>query len=113
MVPAFTWYTGCPEQSFLEGVPTWSLDLTFYPPHKIFYHQSSGPWHRKRHFEAINVQLLANEDVFLAGDLPRCFIEEVSVLQAILTVSEVTTGAALTGVTNLKAAPEVTQTKPF
>ena len=78
---------------------------------RYFYHPPAGPWHRKRHFEAINVQLLANEDVFLAGDLPRCFIEEVSVLQAILTVSEVTSCATSTGATDLEAAPKETQTK--
>ena len=44
---------------------------------------------------------------------PRRFIEEAPVLQAILTVSKVTSGAVLTGVVDLEAAPEVTQTKPF
>ena len=50
---------------------------------------------------------------FKAGDLLRCFIEAAPVLQAILTVSEVTSGAASTGVADLEAAPEVTETKPF
>ena len=48
-----------------------------------------------------------------AGDLLRCFIETSPVLQAILTVSEVTSGAASTSVADLEAAPEVTQTRPF
>jgi len=34
----------------------------------------------------------------------------VPVLQVILTVSKVTSGTASTGVTNLKAAPEVSNT---
>ena len=50
---------------------------------------------------------------FKAEDLLRRFIEAAPVLQAILIISEVTSGAALTGVANLKAALEVTQTKPF
>ena len=49
---------------------------------------------------------------FKAGDLLRRFIEVVPILQAILIVSEVTSGAASTDVANLEAAPEVTQTKP-
>ena len=51
--------------------------------------------------------------VFKAGDLLRRFIEAAPVLQAIFIVSEVTSGAASTGVADLEAAPEVTQTKPF
>ena len=50
---------------------------------------------------------------FKAWDPLRRFIEAAPVLQAILTVFEVTSGAASTGVADLKAAPEVTQTKPF
>ena len=50
---------------------------------------------------------------FKAGELPRRLIEAVSVIQAILTVSEVTSGSVLSGVANLEAAPEVTKTKPF
>ena len=51
--------------------------------------------------------------VFKAGDLLRRFIEAAPVLQAIFVVSEVTSDAASTGVADLEAAPEVTQTKPF
>ena len=111
--PAFTWYTGCPKRSFLqEHLPgLWTLPFILSP--RYFYHPPAGPWRRKRHFEATNVPIPANEDVFKAGDLLRCFIEAAPVLQAILTVSEVTSGAALTGIADLEAAPEVTQTKPF
>ena len=31
----------------------------------------AGPWRRKRHFEAINVPLLANEDVIFKLETPR------------------------------------------
>ena len=51
--------------------------------------------------------------VLKAGDLLRRFIEAAPVLQAIFIVSEVTSDAASTGVADLEAAPEVTQTKPF
>jgi hypothetical protein len=40
-VPAFVWYTGHLERSFLEGVPTWSLDLTFYALSKLFLSSAS------------------------------------------------------------------------
>ena len=50
---------------------------------------------------------------FKAEDLLRRFVEAAPVLQAILTVSEVTSGAASTGVADLEAVPEVTQTKPL
>ena len=42
----------------------------------------------------------------------RPFIEAAPVYQAILSVSEVTSGKASTGVADLETAPEVTQTKP-
>ena len=59
-------------------------------------------------------QFRKNEDVFLKLETPpRCFVEVAPVLQAILTVSEVTSGAASTGVADLEATPEVTQMKPF
>ena len=52
--------------------------------------------------------------VFLKLETPQyCFIEAALVLQAILTVYEVTSGAASTGVADLETAPEVTHTKPF
>ena len=51
--------------------------------------------------------------VFKAGDLLRRFIEAAPVLQAIFIVSEVTSDAASTGVADLEAAPEVTQTDGF
>ena len=50
---------------------------------------------------------------FKAWDPPRRFIEAAPVFQAILTVSEVTSGAALIGVVDLEAAPEVTKTDRF
>ena len=79
-----------------------------------FYHPPAGPWRRKRHFEATNVPIPENEDVFLKLQTPLCcFIEATPVLQAILNVSKVTVDAALTDVADLEAAPEVTQTTPF
>ena len=48
-----------------------------------------------------------------AGDLLRRFIEAAPVLQAILTLCKVTSVAALTGIADLEAVPEVTQTKLF
>ena len=63
-VPAFVWYTGRPERSILERVATCSLDLTFYALPKLFLPSTSGPWRLTRHFEAKNVPLPANEDVF-------------------------------------------------
>ena len=46
-------------------------------------------------------------------DPPRRARSAALVLQAILAVSEVTSGAASTGVANFEAVPEVTHTKPF
>ena len=46
-----------------------------------------------------------------AGGLLRRFIEAAPVLQAIFIVSEVTSDAASTGVADLEAAPEMTNTK--
>ena len=52
--------------------------------------------------------------VFLnAQDLPCRSWSAVPVLLAILAVSEVTSGAALTSVADLEAAPEVTKTDWF
>ena len=47
---------------------------------------------------------------FKARDPPRCFIEAAPVLQVILAVRGATSGAALTGVAVLEAAPEVAKT---
>ena len=90
-----------------------SLDLTFYALPVLFYHPPARPWRPKRNFEAIDVPLLAKEDVLKAGDPPRRFIEVALILQAILTVSEVTSDAASTGYADLEAAPEVTTTDRF
>ena len=76
-----------------------------------FYHPPVGPWRRKRHFEATNVTIPTNEDVFKALDPQRLFIEAAPVLQAIFAVSEVTSGAALTGVADLEGTPEMSNTK--
>ena len=48
---------------------------------------------------------------FKAGDLLRRFIEAAPVFRAIFTISEVTSGAASTGVANLEAVPEVSKPK--
>ena len=50
---------------------------------------------------------------FKAGDLLRRFIEAAPVIQTILIVPKVTSGAASAGVADLEAAPKVTQTKSF
>ena len=44
-------------------------------------------------------------------DVPRRFYEAVPGRQVILAVCEATSGAALTNVANLEAAPEVRKTK--
>ena len=111
---AFICYTGRPERSFLDGVPTWSLDATFYALPTLFLpsasrdHGGGSGILRQPMFQFRQMRMF-----FKAGDLLRCFIEAAPVLQAILIVSEVTSGAALTGVADLKAVPEVTQTKPI
>ena len=97
MTPAFVWYTGRLKRLF------WKEYLPVLP----------SASRTMVHFEAINVPLLENEDVLKVRDLQCCFIEATPVLQAILTVSEVTSDAASTGVADLEATPEVTQTKPL
>ena len=49
--------------------------------------------------------------LFKAWDPLRHFVETAPVLQAILTVSKVTSGAASTGVADLESAPEVSNMK--
>ena len=98
----------------MEGVPTLSLDATFYALPTLFLlsasrdHGGRSGILRQPMFRFWQLRMFLK-----AGDLLRCFIEAVPVLQAILIVSEVTSGAALTGVADLEAAPEVTQMKPF
>ena len=41
LIPTFVWHTSRPECSFLEGVRTWSLDLTFYALPKLFLPSTS------------------------------------------------------------------------
>ena len=48
---------------------------------------------------------------YKAGDPPRSFVEAELIIQAILTVSEVTSGAASTGVADLEAALEMSNVK--
>ena len=45
-------------KEYLPGL--WTLSFMLFL--RYFYHPLAGPWRRKRHFEAINVPLLANED---------------------------------------------------
>ena len=66
VVQAFIWYMGRPERSFFwkEYLHSlWTLPVMLFLSY--FYRPLAGPWHQKRHFEAINVPLVANEDVVL------------------------------------------------
>ena len=66
-----------------------------------------GPWRQKQNFGATNFPFHPNEHVLESLRLPA----PMPVLKVILTVSEITSGAASTGVANLKAATEMTNTK--
>ena len=54
----------------MEGVPAWSLDLTFYALPRLFLPSASQTMRRKPYFEAKNVPLLENEGV-LKLETPR------------------------------------------
>ena len=49
-------------KEYLPGLWT----VPFYALPGYLYHPPAGSWRRKRHFEATNVPILANEDVFKA-----------------------------------------------
>ena len=72
-----------------------------------------GPWRRTRHFGAKHVLLQAYENVLEPPSPPHSFLQEAPDRQIILIVSEATSGAALAGVTDLEAIPEVAQKKPL
>ena len=82
--PAFIWYTGRLEPSFLEGVRTWSLDATFYALPTLFLlsasrdHGGGSSILRRPMFGFWQMRMF-----FKAGDLLRRFIEAAPVLQAI------------------------------
>ena len=88
MVPDFFWYTGRPERFLLEGVPTWSLGVTFYAllkdvlPSASRDHGGGSGILRRPIFGFWQMRMFLK-----AGDLLCRFIEAGLVLQTILTVS--------------------------
>ena len=102
--------TGRPNPSlgeeYLAGPWTLPLMLSFCIRQPD--HGSQSGILRRRMFHSWQMSMFLNPE-----DPPRRFHQAAPDRQAILTVAKVTSGAASTGVADLEAAPEVTQTKPF
>ena len=115
MSSAFIYCTGRPRRMLTLGVPTWTLDLMVYALPKPFLsfpsrdHGGGSGISRQISFRFRQLRVFWNPQ----DPPPRQFNEAAPDRQVILAVCEATSGAALSGVADLEAAPEVAQTKPL